>query len=205
MNRNDHAPGFTLVELLVATTLLALLSVMLFGGLRFGARAWEAGGESIERTGEVEAVQELLRRTLSEAATSDLTGAEPQDALAGAADRVSFIAPLPQHVGLGGFGRYRLGLDEAGHLLLAWEPHRLERKLEDPLSGEPAVILQGVAALTIAYYGAERGGETPDWHDGWSSGGLPKLIRVEVAFAKGDRRRWTELVIAPRLANAAGG
>ena len=40
MTARDHN-GFTLVELLVATTLLALLSVVLFGGLRFGARAWE--------------------------------------------------------------------------------------------------------------------------------------------------------------------
>lgn len=205
MNRNNHSAGFTLVELLVATTLLALLSVVLFAGLRFGARAWEAGGESIERTGEVEAVQELLRRTLSEAATVELTGAEPQVALAGAPDRVSFIAPLPRHVGLGGRGRYRLARDEAGHLLLAWEPHRPERGLGDPLSGEPAIVLQGVASLAIAYYGAERSGETPAWHDGWESPNLPKLIRIEVAFAEGDRRRWPELTIAPRLAHAAGG
>ncbi len=34
--------GFTLVELLVAMTLLAFLSITLFGGLRFGARSWEA-------------------------------------------------------------------------------------------------------------------------------------------------------------------
>lgn len=205
MNHSNRSTGFTLIELLVATTLLALLSVVLFGGLRFGARAWETGGERIERTGEVEAVQELLRRTLSEAATTEPAGAEPQAALVGAPDRVSFIAPLPQHVGLGGLGRYLLGGDQAGHLLLAWEPHRPERRLEDALPGEPAVVLQGVASIAIAYYGAERSGEAPAWHDGWSSPGLPMLIRIEVAFAEGDRRRWPELTIAPRLAHAAGG
>ena len=70
MSRDTTDTGFTLVELLVATSVLALLSVVLFGGMRFGARAWEAGEASIERTGEVEAAQDLLRRTFSEIAVA---------------------------------------------------------------------------------------------------------------------------------------
>ncbi len=188
----------------MAVTVLALLSVVLFGGLRFGARAWEAGSESIERTSEVEAVQELLRRTLVEAYPPEPTEAEPRS-MAGHADRISFVAPLPQHIGFGGLGRYRLGLVETGDLLLAWEPHRPERGFEDPLTTEPAIILQNVASLAIGYYGAEQPGEVPVWRDRWSSRALPLLIRIAVTFAEGNRRRWPELTIAPRLADAAPG
>ena len=202
MNRSDTDTGFTLVELLVATTLLALLSVVLFGGLRFGARAWESGSASIERTGEVQAVQELLRRTLSEIAVSDLAGAEQRQSLLGKDGVVSFFAPLPRHAGLGGFGRYRLTADDAGRFLLAWEPQRPGQKLEDPPASKPAVILANIAALKIAYYGAEHS-EKPGWRDQWTGMNPPTLIRIEVRFAADDRRYWPELTIAPRLASHA--
>ena len=48
--------GFTLVELLVAITLLALVSAALFGGLRFGARAWESATSRIARCSKSTAV-----------------------------------------------------------------------------------------------------------------------------------------------------
>ena len=203
MSRGNTDTGFTLVELLVATTLVALLSVVLFGGLRFGARAWDAGAASMERTGEVEAAQDLLRRIFSEIAVSDLTEAEQTQSLAGKASLVSFIAPMPQHVGLGGFGRYRLNVDDAGHLLLAWDPQRPEQKLEEAPATKPAVILANITALKIAYYGHEHSGEKPSWRDEWTSKDLPMLIRIEVGFAAGDGRRWPELTIAPRLAPPA--
>lgn len=203
MTRPSDSGGFTLVELLVATTLLALLSVVLFGGLRFGARAWEAGDESLERTGDIEAVQELLRRTLVDAVVPDMLESGEQAALAGAPDRVGFFAPLPRHAETGGLGRYALALDESGHLVLAWEPRRPERRLDAPLVVKPATLLPGVRALSIAYYGSPTRGETPVWQERWSSRTLPLLVRIDLAFAETDPRRWPELIVAPRLAKAS--
>ena len=111
MSSHERSGGFTLVELLVATTLLALLSVVLFGGLRFGARAWDAGGESIERTSETEAAQEVLRRTLVEALAFRGAGEEDQPAFSGQVDRIGFVAPMPRHAGSAGPGRYAVWLD----------------------------------------------------------------------------------------------
>ena len=205
MTAGDRSSGFTLVELLVAATLLALLSAALFGGLRFGARAWESGGDRIERAGEVEAAQELLRRTLVETAAAEGASAGLQDDLLGAPDSLDFFAPLPKHAGLGGIGRYRLALDEKGRLALAWEPRRPERRFSDTFPAEPATVLDGVEGMTIAYYGAEQPGEAPAWRDHWSGRSLPLLIRIELAFGADDPRTWPELVIAPRLARAAEG
>ncbi|MDH3594369.1 MAG: prepilin-type N-terminal cleavage/methylation domain-containing protein, partial [Rhodospirillales bacterium] len=61
--------GFTLVELLVALTLLGLIFVALFGGLRFGTRTWETGNQRSEAFAEVEVMQSLLRRQLAQAVT----------------------------------------------------------------------------------------------------------------------------------------
>jgi general secretion pathway protein J len=200
MTRHGDSAGFTLVELLVAITLLALLSVVLFGGLRFGARAWESGGDSMERTGEIEAVQELLRRTLVEAVAPEPNDELSQTVFAGASNRLGFYAPMPRHAGTSGLGRYALLLDESGQLLIEWEPRRPERRLNAPIAGEPATILRNLRGLRISYYGSGKPGEAPAWHAEWNDHSLPLLIRIEVAFAEADPRRWPELIVAPRLA-----
>ena len=68
--------GFTLIELLIALALFGLISVVLFGGLRFGTRAWEAGNAHAERLEEVQAVQALLRRHIAQAVALEATGGE---------------------------------------------------------------------------------------------------------------------------------
>jgi general secretion pathway protein J len=205
MTSHERMGGFTLVELLVATTLLALLSMVLFGGLRFGARAWEAGGESIERTSETEAAQEVLRRTLVESFAFRGTGEGEQPAFSGQADRIAFVAPMPRHAGAAGPGRYAIWLDGSGNLSMAWEPRRPEREIDAAFEGEPSVVLQHVAGLRFSYFGAERTGQPAAWQDRWESPGLPLLIRIELGFEPSDRRRWPDLVIAPRLAGRFAG
>ena len=58
--------GFTLLELLVAITIFGLLSVMMYGGLSFGARAWQRAGQADTRQSDVQLVQSLLRRAFAE-------------------------------------------------------------------------------------------------------------------------------------------
>ena len=41
-----HSPaGTTLIELLVALSLLSLMAVLLLGGMRLGLRVWDVGGD----------------------------------------------------------------------------------------------------------------------------------------------------------------
>ena len=49
--------GFTLLELLIATTVLGFLSLLLFGGLQFGTRVWEKTQTSATDTNHVRAAQ----------------------------------------------------------------------------------------------------------------------------------------------------
>lgn len=59
--------GFTLLELVVATSLLALLSLTMLIGMRVGFGAWQRGERRIEMVAQEEAVQEYFSRAMASA------------------------------------------------------------------------------------------------------------------------------------------
>ena len=65
--------GFTLLELLVAITLLGLLMAALLGGLRLGARVWETGEARLDASARVQIVQDFLRQRITEALPFEVT------------------------------------------------------------------------------------------------------------------------------------
>src|SRR5687767_7217603 len=98
---SQYEPGFTLVEMLVAISLMALLSVILFGGLRFGMRAWEVGSDYIDRPTRIERIQNLLRQEISQALLPAPVG-DPVPTFFGGPESLTFVAPLPAHRGIAG-------------------------------------------------------------------------------------------------------
>ena len=216
MSSNRRTPrqtGFTLVEMLVAMALLGLISVALFGGIRFGARSWEAGHERLEQINEVEVAQAVLRRLLGrarEVALFDANRSRDAASFTGRPDAVFFAAPLPAHRGIGGAHGFALQVSrrvDGDHLMLAW---RLQRPETPPSAAEDfedqTVLLSDVRDVTIAYYGAPEDRRAPDWVEKWDgTNGLPRLVRVTVEFDADDGRYWPPLTIAPALAATAAG
>jgi general secretion pathway protein J len=195
--------GFTLVELLVAITLLGFIAVLIFGALRFGTRAWERSEAVIVQVDDIGVTQALLRRLVGEAYPMFIPDpARPRVDFAGAGDRLSLLAPLPDALESGGMARFTLFARERagrGELDLAWQP---ELAREGDASGQPRQepLVTGIARLEIAYFGSERPSEAASWHDRWSDQmALPALVRIRVEFPREDGRVWPELVVAPRL------
>ena len=196
--------GFTLIELLVALTLLGLISVVLFGGLRFGTRAWEAGNVRAEQLAQVHAVQALLRRRMAQALPPRSEAADKADGrkiFNGTADVLQFLAVVPSRAGVGGIYAFELIVtkDNAQGMLLelTWRLHRSDDDAEP--GGTPGaglggrrVLIEGLASARFGYLGATAAGQAADWHDRWDSSeaGLPGLIAIEVAFPEGDGRAW---------------
>ncbi|MEE9250386.1 MAG: prepilin-type N-terminal cleavage/methylation domain-containing protein, partial [Alphaproteobacteria bacterium] len=59
--------GFTLLEVLIAMTLLGLIMMLLFGGLRLGTRAWETNSDRVEEISQIEISHQIIRRMLAQA------------------------------------------------------------------------------------------------------------------------------------------
>ncbi len=198
--------GFTLVELLVAMTLLAFLSITLFGGLRFGARSWEAVVDSSAERDRIASTQTFLRDRLGQLTLpgpARLRQIDAEGRLDGGPERVEFVAPWLSALSLGGLYRFTLWHEDTGdgRLMLRWQPAEADpdalEELGD-LAGE-RVLLDGVAEFSLSYYGAADEDAEPEWLDQWESPGAPpRLVRVRLAFADA-RRVWPDFVVAPKF------
>jgi general secretion pathway protein J len=200
--------GFTLIELLIALTLVGLLSVVLVGGLRFGTRVWETGHERSESFAEIEAVHGFLRRQLSQARMSDQSTRSPDlpaDFL-GSGDRVRFTGTLSAYVGTGGLYRFELAPIEhpdGTSLELVWQIYRPDRSEWFDDSSTRRVLLEGIEAVRLRYFGTPEGDEESEWHEAWDSQtALPSLVRLELDFPSDDGRSWPELTVAPHAATS---
>jgi len=90
--------GFTLVEVVIALTIVATLLVVMFGGLRVGLAAWQRGDERAEVLERARSITQILTRTLGAAhpyMTSPQGGELARLLFEGAPDRVAFVTAAP--------------------------------------------------------------------------------------------------------------
>ncbi len=186
--------GFTLIELLVTITLLSLLVVLLFGGLRFGARAWDGAEAHGVRTDELRVVQNLLRHEMEQAypAYDTTDPVHPTIQFDGDADSLTFLAPPPQAAQPAGRARITIAAARVGsetQLVMRAEPELATN------GAWSAPLLRHIAGIALSYYGAN--GWSPTWSGRTT---MPSLIRLHVAFRRGDGRVWPDLIVAPQIA-----
>ena len=206
---NRRQRGFTLLEILIAMTLLGLLMAMLFGGLRLGTRAWEASDVRSADLARLEAVQGFIRRALTGAYPLLGTGdddAKRRIAFTGGAEAVAFTALMPAHFGVGGFYTITLAVEDGvddRRLVFRRQLYRSgdEGAPPSPPAGDEEqekVLLEGLSKAGFSYFGAAGKDETPSWRDEWRNQNfLPELVRLSVTFA--DEGAWPDLVVAPRI------
>jgi len=193
--------GFTLLELLVAMTLLGMIATVAFGALRMGNRSWQAGLEQARRTEELRSLPAFLHRHLSQALPVEwLDGKRSRVAFDGGSDRLNFIAPAPQRRGAGLY-EFSLRLEDApdGKRLALYYRVYLpgEKRFQVDRESDRVVLLEGLQGLTIAYFGRERPREVERWRDRWSDTAtrLPRLLRI--SLDRGETQpSWPELYIA---------
>jgi general secretion pathway protein J len=197
--------GFTLLELLVAITLLGALMAALFGALRLGTRVWETGEAQLDASARVQIVQDFLRQQLGQTVPMiDLAenGRRADSMLfAGDGSTLRFVSMLPEHLGA---GARLLELARREHER-GGGPADMVIRIEtldltgdgDATDDEERVLIEGIESLEIGYFGSANPGTAAVWWQQWQGQrDLPRLIRVRVGFPPGDRRVWPELIIA---------
>ncbi len=188
--------GFTLLELLISITLLGLILVLLFGGLRLGVRSWDAAQQQVDSLNAVRSVEGFLRREMALANPHHFNGPNGQRlAFLGSRKKISFVAQLPSRIGVGGLYAVSLEFDQVSNgQRIVWKQLPLSPQIQDflPLQNAPEMLLagselSGVDDIWLTYFGQASDGAAPHWTDHWENEAqLPLLIRIQVALANGS-------------------
>ena len=202
------AAGFTLMELIIALALLALIASLLTGGLSMAARSWDSGENKAGDVGSMRQAQSFLREQLTAELPLRMKKVVEMPLLfAGERDELRYAAALPPRVQEGGAWYFRLVIAREG------DKSRLvlERTYPDLTALEPpefapdaerSVLADGIAELAISYFGRDANAtdaDTPTWRDRWDDRQqLPLLVKIEVRPEKGPP--WPPLVVEPRRA-----
>jgi general secretion pathway protein J len=204
-----RAGGFTLLETVMALTLLAAMLALLFGGLRAGVRAWDAGTGRGDRADEILLADAFFRK--------ELTAAFPwrfkdpmvlRLAFRGSQDSVRFVSMRPAEIGGGGLSFVSFTFepprgDARGRLVM----RRLPADSEAPdfaslESAEPFVLVDDVSAARFSYFGAENDATVPSWSDRWEFfQRLPMHVRVELSVGG---TKLPDMLVELRLGEEAG-
>ncbi|ODS63135.1 MAG: hypothetical protein ABS41_08195 [Arenimonas sp. SCN 70-307] len=198
-----RARGFSLLEVLVATTLLAAGMALAFAAISNASRVTANAEAEASRSERLRAVQGFLRRQVEGALAIPIEPQSPGDAprvFEASADRLRLVAPMPGYLSRGGphVQTFRLVRGPNG-LRLEFEHQLLgpEGPIED--EREPEVLLDGIAEASFAVRGLDEIDEAGDWRSQWqTTDQVPALVRLQLRFAE-PRARWPEFVAAPRL------
>ncbi|HEX4193779.1 MAG TPA: prepilin-type N-terminal cleavage/methylation domain-containing protein [Stellaceae bacterium] len=206
-NRRPGTEGFTLVELLVAITLIALLTVGLYQAFGIGTRAASTVSANIDRPAQIAIAYDFMQRAFT-AAEPLPAGNDPSQATLnfdGQAHALSFVALPPAYLAVGGFQLLHLGLEPGNggsRLVVSWQGVPRGPIAPQPEMLQPSILIDQVRNLTFAYFGVPGPEQPPAWLDQWTErDALPQLIRMRLTLANGMHA--PDLIVAPRLTETA--
>jgi len=201
--------GFTLLEVLMAVMLLALLLAGAYGGIRTSIRAMHSGELMIERIDRVRTVQEFLRHQLSRIMplAYDQT---PNGSFVFEGDRglMRFVAPMPGYLSHGGPYVQTLALTRGdGGMRLVFSGAMLngfDVKEEKAAERDPVVLIDHIREGAFAYRRIDEQGELGPWTDSWDDPSLtPLMIQISLVMQSGERVDWPTLAVPLMLDSGA--
>jgi general secretion pathway protein J len=193
MTRRMHS-GFTLIELVVALVLLGAMMVLLYSGITFGLRSWDAGDANGRLMADRRIGENFLRRELAE--TFPMRWKDPMElrfAFEGEEHALRFVSSRPAGVSQGGLALVSLDVEDdpkhPGKTNLV-----MRRALADPDAADftslgqadPTILVEEVQDVEFSYFGSENDFADPRWFPRWTyKSRMPDAVRVRMKATDG--------------------
>jgi general secretion pathway protein J len=198
--------GFTLLEVLIASTLMMVMMTLLLGRLRMASGSWSAGDKQSEQLSRLLVTQNFLRAQLSAMrplirlkTSMELSNGPPGLYFRGGEDWIEYAAALPPQVH-GGVYVLRIFIEKQENdkrLMISIRPAAAgdDTANAGPQSIDDVVLLDHVRSLKFSYF--DKSDQDTPWSSSWiGKAVLPWLIKIQIADGTGI---WPEMVIAPQI------
>ncbi|MDL1958342.1 MAG: prepilin-type N-terminal cleavage/methylation domain-containing protein [Deltaproteobacteria bacterium] len=193
--------GFTLLELLISITLIAVLVLILSMAVRTGLRAYSRGKEINGRLIAVSAIEGLFGRQLRAVVREEGSDLKDFSEFHGEENEISFVTThVPLGSQAGGLFKVVYRFDERGKKLIYAQkvitrPEDLKESLPDSIDPEDkedlmeqgwgVSIVDEIDSLAFTYQSTLQDESAPeDWQDGWNKKGkVPEAVAMGLAFS----------------------
>jgi prepilin-type N-terminal cleavage/methylation domain-containing protein len=192
--------GFTLLELLVSGTILAIIVTLIFGGLKIGVDAWEKGERDIDENQRLRVLVELISSQIASLYTREKVRLPEQTPFwmrgnGKSLEFASLISLLAESEGRPVYVRYEVVRDEESgkeQLLLYQKDLVFLGPEHEPKgqegNGTPVILLPRAEEILFQFLYQESGEEEPRWIREWGEekqGDLPLAVKVHMTY-EGD-------------------
>lgn len=197
--------GFTLIEVLLATTLMGLILAMAVGGLRAAQRAATTGEAVIEQTNNLRVVHQFVRRQLSLAQAMVIKREQDDEVptrFVGGRDWVRFVAPMPGYLSYGGPYVQQLAIEPGPNgrelvfyfaMLNGYEPGEIEQT-------EGVVLIDGLKGGEFWFLSEDPETDQPVWDNVWEAvDQLPMAVELDLNVERDNRMVWPTLSAVVRV------
>lgn len=194
--------GFTLVELLLAITLMSILLGLTYTGLRAATRSSERGEVLLAAGGELRAAHQFVRRQLNQMLPLPFALEGGNDEIRvvfeGDSGYVKYVAPMPGYLGTGGpqVQLVELAPGDDGNIVIQFSHALLQGFEEDRLFDRaPVILLEGVNSAGFEFLGRDEEGELAEWTASWDQPDtLPVAVRLHLDFAEELNLHWPDML-----------
>ncbi|MEO1924433.1 MAG: prepilin-type N-terminal cleavage/methylation domain-containing protein [Gammaproteobacteria bacterium] len=202
-SRTDQ--GFTLIEVMIAMTLMSFMMVLLVSSLSTSAESWERGERKIDQVNENAVVHHFFQRYLSTAKplSKNNEAGETRFSFQGSSDSLQFVTGFPASASRKGLQLFEVkwsGRDQA-RIQVTLSPYFSDMD-EQTLVREEVTLITQVTGLNINYFVRETANEDGTWEDSWQEKQfMPQLVKIKIELK--DNRYWPEFVIPLKINSAA--
>jgi prepilin-type N-terminal cleavage/methylation domain-containing protein len=205
--RAQSSTGFTLIEVVLALTIFALMGTILYGAFSLGHSAVEKSENGFARSQKLRTVSDLLASYVRSAYPYRESEQDQSIYFAGEVDSLTFVSAYSHGMGGRGMAKISIAKGEAGDGRVTIQ---LEETVPVRLSDEDGgagqthhlTIQENLKDFRLAYLDPQA--EAEQWEDRWDAKErrfLPRAIRFVFIDQNGKEVRWVfplmMMVLAP--------
>jgi len=197
--------GFTLVELLLAISLMSMLMALAYGGLHASTRAADRGRQILEESSRIRMAHQFVRKQLNQMIPLVfLEGDVPEErtVFEGSSEKIRFVGPMPGYLGFGGPQVQEFAFERSDDGLVLVVSHALLQGFEEANLYERAAIplIGRIEHAQFQFLGVDEQGELAGWTSVWDQPSvLPLAVSLEIEFDEGTFTRWPLLTASVRV------